>query len=372
MSSPGSGLLPPNATAWERLFASITGPERILCARFDDVDSASRTIPAVFLPHAVWQYGLEELTPYVPALYQLIDEGIRWQRVRGTPRAIEIGLGWIGYAGTLEEASVRRRRWNRFQVALSRVRTNELPDLGQIDGIVALSPPVRSKFARGFAGYDVRTAETGYRRLSGSIVGDDSGVYLPGIAAKWSFGRTWRVERTLGQSDLTPAGAWLPTVSGGGLWVEMTTPWVSNTALWALPAQVARRVAIAQTLSQSAPYIRFRSSGGSIIGHARAIPRSVKSALTGPYLFDTQRFEVTATETEALLIFARTRFGDGTGQAAASMSVVIGATLVPGVPLGRRWLSASDLTGGVELASSTVSIPFGQTVREHVQFLLRF
>jgi hypothetical protein len=366
-------LLPDSATPWMRMLAENRDPIRTTGPQFDGVRFAATFQPPQFLPWIIWQYGLGELTPYVPALNQLIDEGVRWQRVRGTPAAIYQGLAWIGYAGTLEESAARRKRWNRFQLHLSRVRDNDLPDLGRIDGIVSLSPPARSRFSRGFRGYDIRAAETSYQRTSGSLTSDHSGVYLPGIGAKWSFGRRYEAAHAMTETELTDLGTWIEPVTSGDLWADADYLWADADFAWAFPAAIARRNAIAAALIASGtPYIRFRAAGGAIIGHARAIAHGVTPALAGDYAFGSGGYDVTSTEVTGLMVLARTPFGAGAGQTATSMSIVFDGARAVGIDPGALWVPSSGITGGVEVAATTVSIPFGLTVRERPVFLLTF
>jgi hypothetical protein len=385
-------ILPGNATEWARLFAETRDPIRALGSRYQDVRIANDLTPPQFLPWLIWQYGLGELTPYVPTLNQLIDEGVQWQRVRGTPSAIYQGLSWIGYAGTIEEAAARRRRWNRFQLYLSRVRDNDLPDLARIDGIVSLSPPIRSKFSRGFRGYDIRAAETSYQRTSASLTSDHSGVYLPGIGAKWSFGRLYERDITLTQADLEPLGAWIAPVPEGDLWVNATYLWSSSAFLWSQPAALSRRAGIAALMLNQAPfYIRFKDAAGEVIGNARAVAHAVKLAGDGAYLVAGSRYAVDPLLPDALIVAARTGFGDGAGRVATSMCIVVGATPPSGAAPGARWLAPASsrlnggtipsasmaalrtgISGGREIASVSVNIPFGLTVRERPIYVLRF
>lgn len=385
-------LLPGAAPPWARMMARLNDPLSTLWDKFSDVRSSQRITPPQMIPYLIWQYGLGELTPYVPSLYQLIDEGVRWNRIRGTPAAITKGLSWIGYAGTLREHPVRRVRWNLFDYELSRIRDNDRPDLERIDGIISLSPPVRSQFWRGFRGYDVPAAETSYTRTGGSIVGDDSGVRIDNVPAKWSFGRDWQREVTLTQAELTSLGAWIPTVPTGDLWVDANYFWSTANFLWAQPAAVARRNSIAQPLIAQTPvWVRFRSADGGVIGNTRAVAWRVKLDPAGQYQFGTSRYKVTTTEVEGMIVAARTGFGDGAGKTAASMSVVFGGQTPAGKPTGSLWLEPTTerlssetipsatmsrlrtgLLGGTEVATTAVTIPFGLTVRERPMFLLRF
>jgi hypothetical protein len=365
-------LLPRNATPWMLATAEANDPLAGLGDDFSGIRLAFQNTPPQFMPFLVWQYGLGELSPFLPNLYDLIAEGVRWQRVRGTPAAIYRGLSWLGYSATIEEEPVRRRRWNRFQIELDRVRDNDLPDLRRIDGIVSLSPPERSVFYRGFRVYDVRAAETSCKRLSRSLLSSHSGVRIDAGKAKWSFGRSYAGDALLGEAELDAVGAWVPAVSEGDLWVDADYLWADADFLWALPAAIARRKAIADALVAQTAHIRFRNGAGAVIGYRRAVTRPVSLQTGGEYQIGASTWGVSPDAPTGVVVHARTGFGDGAGQTAAHMDVVLGLDLADGVKPGLLWLSPEQASGGSVLASSSVSIPFGLTVRELCRFSLRF
>jgi len=385
-------LLPSDSTPLMGLIAEANDPFSRLSPDFDGIRFSFRNPPPQIMPFLVWQLGLSELAPFLPNIYDLTVEGVAWQRVRGTPDAIARGLDWVGYQAVLEEAPIRRRRWNRFQIHLDRVRDAESPDLRQIDGIVSLSPPARSRFARGFKGYDIRAAETSYQRTSASLTSDHSGVYLPDIGAKWSFGRLYERDVTLTQADLELIGAWIAPVPVGDLWASATYLWSSSAFLWSQPAALSRRAGIAGLMLNQAPfYIRFKDASGEVIGNARAVAHPVKLAGEGPYLLGGSRYAVDPLLPDALLVAARTGFGDGAGRVATSMCIVVGAAPPSGAAPGARWIAPASsrlnggtipsasmaalrtgISGGREIASVAVNIPFGLTVRERPIYLLRF
>lgn len=368
MSYRHADLLPSASTPFERSLAEANDPLRRLMDIFGSIPAMDEVPAPRMLPFLVWERGLGELSPYLPTLYRLLDEGKRWQWVRGTPAAIYRALGWLGYAGLLEEEPTRHRRWNRFQIGLDRVRVVEDPDLGRIEGVVSLSPPARSHFTRSYHGYDVRAAETSYQRLSGSIVGDHSGVRFAGGAVQWSFGRDYEITHVLTEAELTALGTWIPPVPSD-LWVDLNVPWTSLTYLWADPAAQSRRDAIAAVVGSQPVHVAFRDAAGATIGWRRATVRPISVAADGEYLFAGARWTAADPPTE-LLAFCRTGFGDGAGAAAASVALVIGAQF-PQHPPGRLWIpGTATIAGGVEIASSALTIPFGETVREHVQFQL--
>ncbi len=365
-------LLPDNSTPLERAFSLASDPS----GRLDPPVTVMRGIkyigtPPKWLPFLVYEYGLGELTPYVPNLYELISDGIGWQRVRGTPAAISKGLGWLGYAGEIEEAPVRRARWHLFQLQLTQVREDEVPDLLRIEGVTQLSVPVRSHFWRGFAGYDVRAVEYGYKRWSGSIWSAYSGRRLEPDRVKWSFGRTYELDHTLTEAQLTALDVWIPlvTTSRPYTWEHVVWPHVT----WRESTEQERRATIIGDLAAMSAWITFLNAAGGVIGHRRArVWRPVRNAgAAAPYRVGAATVEPAGTDPAALYIEAMTDFGDGFGHTAAKWQVRLGATLVDQTRPGRLWAAPADLTGGIVAVEKTDTIEFGRTVRERCRALLR-
>ena len=365
-------ILPGSATDWERLFGEVNDPLALLGENFDGIRAADQNPPPSFMPWLVWQYGLGELTPFLPNLYDLVRDGILWQRERGTPASIRRGLDWIGYDAEIEEEPSRRLRWNRFQLLLDRVRDADVPDLSRIAGITQLSVPARSKFARGFRGYDIRAGETSFGKTSGCLTSDHSGVYLPGIAPKWSFGRSYSADVTLGETALTDLGVWIEPVGTSDVWADADYLWDGATFPWSVPGEQSRRATMAEGVVEQSAWVRFRRAGGAIVGHARAIARPVKQVSSGgAYTIAATQWSPDPADPFAVHVLATSGFGDGAGETATTMSVVFGATLATGIPPGRLWIGPGHLVGGVEIAQTPVSIPFGLSVRERTQFILR-
>lgn len=367
-----SRLLPPASTKLERAYADATD----LYARLRDPVTSMRGLklvnpPPSFLPFLVYEYGLGELTPYVENLYDLIDEGIDWQRVRGTPRALELALGWISYTAGLEEFPTRRRHWNYFMLALDRVRDEEDPDLFAIEGVAGLSVPVRSVFWRGFAGYDVRALEYSHKKWSGALWGTYSGVRIPNGEAKWSFGRAYDYAHHMTQSELEALGVWIEPTGGGALtWGAF--PWPG--APWSDPDGTARSVVMLENLPAGNAWVVFKDAGGAIIGYRRARARwNVAPIGNGVYQVGGDRFNPMASGATRLYVEAMTDFGDGFGAVAASAGIVLNAQPVDPYPIGALWLPAGGLDpAGPIIAERPVEIEFGRTVRERVRTLLRF
>lgn len=188
-------LLPSNATQLERDLSRTGDVLPKLGPSAERIRDAKRTdIPDDVVPWLIYEYGLGEITPYVPDLRQALAEGIQWQRVRGTRRAIDIGLGWIGFDATVEESEAGTLRWADFQMGLDQA-PNGLEFTNNVIQISRLSAPIRSRLFRIYGGYDHRRFRLDDHLLSGgSWLADDTGVYLREDWPQLSFGREYGTE----------------------------------------------------------------------------------------------------------------------------------------------------------------------------------
>jgi P2-related tail formation protein len=365
-------LLPQNATDLEQAFSLASNP----AVRLDLPVTIIRGIkligtPPPWLPFLVYEYGLGELSPYVPNLYQLIDEGIDWQRVRGTPNAIEKGLAWINYAGEIEEAPIRRARWHLFQLEMDRVRDEEEPDLFRIEGITQLSVPVRSHFWRGFRTYDVRATEYGWKAWSGSLWSSYSGARIRTGGAKWSFGRLYELDHTMTEAELTALGVWIAEVTSERPYTWEHVAWPQFP--WGEIDEAERRQLIIQALAAMSAWVTFVDAEDTVIGHRRARvwkPTKAGSA-SAPYRIGSAMRTLADSDATGLYIEAMTDFGDGYPATAVKWQVRLGATLVDPTRPGLLWAEPGELTGGTVAVEKTDTIEFGRTVRERCRALLR-
>ncbi len=325
--------------------------------------------PSDLRPYLVHEFGMDLLQPYVPTYGGILALRRPWCEVRGTHEAISQGLAVAGYSGTLKDPPARRVAWAEFQIDLDRVR-DEKGDLGIIAGLVEISRPERSTFRRGVHGYDVPAAEGCRTRLSGSILGDDSGVRIDGKGPKWSFGRAYRYSYDLTEADLTALGIWIPEIASP-FWVDMDFEWATADIFWSDDTERARRVSMATGMEGQPCWLRFADDTDQTIGYRRALCRGIEQGLTG-YAFGADFLEPSLENPVGVHVFARTGFGDGYGSEAAAVSVIFGADVTDQSKPGQLWLEPAGLTGGVEIASQPISILFGETVREFVQFFLRF
>lgn len=178
MTASRYDLLPPNATQLERDFSRATSSLQRVGPPVPVIRSAKRVdIPDSVVPWLVYEYGLGEILPYLGNDQRLaLEEGVLWQRIRGTPEAVRVALGWIGIDGLIEEPERGTDYWATYMLGLSAATTGE-EIIDRIAAVARISSPVRSRLQRIYAVYDFRRFVLDDSLLSdGSLLSDHSGV----------------------------------------------------------------------------------------------------------------------------------------------------------------------------------------------------
>lgn len=142
-----------------------------------------------WVPWFVWDLGLEEVVPYVRDMRQALAEGPAWQRTRGTPRGIEIGIGWVQSAGTVA-APDQRHAWWEFQVSFD-APVADVEQLRQLHGIIGLSKAAEDELFRMVSpGADWRPVRMDFHRFDDGLMDGYSGTALwpggPLVSLGWS------------------------------------------------------------------------------------------------------------------------------------------------------------------------------------------
>lgn len=374
-----SALLPSNSTPLERAVADAMALPPPLLDGADAIATAKHvTRPSSFLPFLHHEYGLSELAPYLPNPYALIDEGRRWQLVRGTVPAVELALSWLGMEAALEEAWPGRRFWNAYTLVFSSLPANDLPLLDRIENLADLSTPQRSRMKRGVHGYDVRALEADRGRLDHAQLDFDSGVkasrgtrHFP-EAATWSFGRVHEHAHVYAEAEGLALDNWLPPAEAPLPWLQIGWPWLDWATPWGTEPFVERAAALAGWFLPRRIYLVLRDGAGAVIGYRRArAVRRVAAADDGVHAFGGNRFSPSAAGT-ALYVEAMTQFEDADGDTAAEAGLLVEPTLAWGVPPGRLWLRPGDLSGGVEIATHAIDVPLRRTVRDRFKIMVSF
>ena len=180
-------LLPANATPLEQALSLATDPLTRLALPADAIRQFKTDPSDPLLPWLVWEYGLGELLPYLPEPRQAIAEGIRWQRLRGTPAALTTALAWIGATATIEQEPPGVH-FAEFQLDPGQVLDSDTA-IANLIAIARLSAPARSRLSRIYHGYDLRRVVLDESRLGEALLSDHSGVLWTDGKTKLSFGR---------------------------------------------------------------------------------------------------------------------------------------------------------------------------------------
>lgn len=373
---PTIDILPGNATNLERTLSASGDPLNRLATGPTATHGWKVNSPPVSLfPWLIYEYGLGELSPYIADQAQLITLGKQWQRLRGTVSSVAMGLGWLGYTATIEEAPSRRTRWNLFQLALGRVRDVETPDLDRIEGIAGLSVALRSKFFRGFSGYDVRATETSYTKTSASILSNMSGARIRDDGALWSFGRKYEYDYQPTQAELTSLGVWIAPSASPFTWATSTFPWSLATFPWGATVNSVRKGLMAALLALKTCWVEFKDAGGNVIGYrkCRAVHQVVAATgVSAIFSVGINSFAVGTPTSEILYLEGMSGFGDGNGAVAVTAALRFDAYPADLTKPGVIWVGPGQLVTPLPaVAQRAVSIPFGRTVREQVKTLMR-
>jgi P2-related tail formation protein len=171
-------LLPPNATQLERDLSRATSSLQRAGAAVPIIRTAKRLdIPDSVVPWLIYEYGLGEILPYLGSNQRrALEEGVLWQRIRGTPEAVRIALSWIDIEGLIEESEGGTARWAEYQLGLSAATQGE-QIIDDIVGVTRISSPVRSRLQRIYSVYDFRRFVLDDSLLSdGGMLSDHSGV----------------------------------------------------------------------------------------------------------------------------------------------------------------------------------------------------
>ncbi|MBX4336410.1 phage tail protein [Bartonella raoultii] len=366
-----SSLLPTHATEFEKRLADV-------CDFHQDVDASvlgiSRskliTRPPRFLPWLIEEYGLGELTPYVPNLYDLLDQGLEWQRIRGSVAAVDMGLQWLGLSTQFTPAWSERAWWNSFQLEFDRLP--EQNSLEAIEAIVNLSKSLRSDFRRGVTGYDVGAMEANMSRLDDSMLDFESGVRLTAGSTLFSFGRTTEINHVLTKEEGILIGNWIDDGDEELSWDTIDYSWDLANFPWCSVKKYERDILMAEWFKNRVLYLALRDTDNALIGFRRCYAVApVEQDLDGIYNHSGERFKPSKTST-MLFLAARTDFKDVEDKQAASVSLLVHGTVTEQTPPGKLWCDEGELKGGVEILKTPINIPLRADVREQFKILLRF
>lgn len=194
-------LLPPNATSAERALEMATRVRDEVHAGADTIASLKEAPPEAFLLWLVWEYGLEELLPFLPNAREVIAQGLQWDRIKGTPESLRLALSWLalGADPAIEEETPTGAHWHEFMMNPGGVPGRRDTLIGTTR-MAEISAPVGTSLARIFHGYDVRRFILDGSAF-GDLLSDYSGVRDEELGVVLSFGRTTEGAAELGDAS---------------------------------------------------------------------------------------------------------------------------------------------------------------------------
>ncbi|MFT4327985.1 MAG: phage tail protein [Wolbachia pipientis] len=176
-------LLPPNATKQEQALVEAIDykidPSCIRGFKFN--------LKEEVLPWLVEEYGLEEILSWVKDKKKSIKEGVKFQRLRGTPASLKIALKWANIEDITIIEEPPGRHFFELQVGIKDVPNNFFVDA--VVELAKLSLPVRSRLMRIFNDYYNVDRFILDESVFGSLLSDYSGTKVEKDGPVLSFGR---------------------------------------------------------------------------------------------------------------------------------------------------------------------------------------
>lgn len=185
-----NSLLPPTATTTERLIEEVRKISVEARDSIPKIGTAKRDILPATIPFLIYEHSLEEVMPYLKDPLRALSEGRLWQRIRGTPDAIEMALAWIDYIAQYE-SDPADTWWDLFQIGLDSVPVDFEADLARIIGLTRLSKASHEDVIRVHSGYDCRALKINSGTINGPfLINDWSGRWVREGWPKLSFGQS--------------------------------------------------------------------------------------------------------------------------------------------------------------------------------------
>ena len=166
-------LLPPNSTPLLRAMTSLES--QAIDPAISQLYSIKSDPNDDLLLWLVWEYGLETVLPYSSDLRHLIQQGLTWQRIRGTPKSLEMACEWIDLAETQIEQAKPGRHFYEYQLNPPRIPGDQT--ITNLIKIAQMSAPARSRLSRVFYGLDNRPLGLSQDQF-GRYLSDHSGCYF--------------------------------------------------------------------------------------------------------------------------------------------------------------------------------------------------
>ncbi|MGL9762090.1 MAG: phage tail protein [Wolbachia sp.] len=176
-------LLPPNATKQEKALVDATDykvdPSCIKGFKF--------SLKEETLPWIVEEYGLEGILRWVKDRRKAVVEGVKFQRLRGTPASLKIALKWANIENITIIEEPPGKHFFELQIGIKDVPNNFFVDA--VVELAKLSLPARSQLMRIFNDHYNISRFILDESVFGSLLSDYSGRKVEKDGPVLSFGR---------------------------------------------------------------------------------------------------------------------------------------------------------------------------------------
>ncbi|WP_265017149.1 phage tail protein [Wolbachia endosymbiont (group B) of Endotricha flammealis] len=176
-------LLPPNATKQEQaLVDAIDYKVDPSCIKGFKFNLKEETLPWI-----IEEYGLEEILHWVKDRRKAVVEGVKFQRLRGTPASLKIALKWANIEDITIIEEPPGKHFFELQIGIK-----DVPNDFFVDAVVELaklSLPARSRLMRIFNDHYNVDRFILDESLFGSLLSDYSGRKVEKDGPVLSFGR---------------------------------------------------------------------------------------------------------------------------------------------------------------------------------------
>ncbi|WP_254229490.1 phage tail protein [Wolbachia pipientis] len=176
-------LLPPNATNQEKaLVDAIDYKVDPSCIRGFKFRLEEETLPWI-----IEEYGLEEILRWVKDKRKAVVEGVKFQRLRGTPASLKIALKWANIEDITIIEEPPGKHFFELQIGIKDVPNDFFVDAA-IE-LAKLSLPSRSRLMRIFNGHYNIDRFILDESFFGNLLSDYSGIKIKKEGPILSFGR---------------------------------------------------------------------------------------------------------------------------------------------------------------------------------------
>ncbi|OAM03431.1 phage tail protein [Wolbachia endosymbiont of Dactylopius coccus] len=176
-------LLPPNATKQEQALVDATDYKvDPSCTRGFKFRLEEET-----LPWLIEEYELGEILRWVKDRRKAIVEGVKFQRLRGTPASLKIALKWANIEDITIIEEPPGKHFFELQIGIKDVPNNFFVDA--VVELAKLSLPVRSRLMRIFNNHYNVSRFILDESFFGSLLSDYSGIKIEKDGPVLSFGR---------------------------------------------------------------------------------------------------------------------------------------------------------------------------------------